>query len=209
MTTGTVMIEQQELMEPGPVRRLQVAPGHTAIWGVDPSTVRLAVAGVEADGRRWVETIPFAGFEGPQRLSQVYEATRAWCSLAWPAHNDGDGYRYPPGLVMVEQPSGKTPNPELLYAVGVILAAIYDGLYLPGAPVRIETVSSAHWKKVACGRGNLYKPTKKVLGRTPQFEDYAVATWARMNGYTGHSWDEADAWGIAEAARREVALVER
>jgi hypothetical protein len=33
-------------------------------------------------------------------------------------------------------------------------------------------------------------------------------TWARENGYTGLSWDEADAWGIAEAARREVELGE-
>jgi hypothetical protein len=52
-------------------------------------------------------------------------------------------------------------------------------------------------------RGNLYKPKR---GHT--FE-YGVLTWARQNGYAGCSWDEADAWGIAEAARREVALEER
>jgi hypothetical protein len=33
--------------------------------------------------------------------------------------------------------------------------------------------------------------------------------WARLNGYTGASWDEADALGIAEAARRDTALEER
>jgi hypothetical protein len=32
-----------------------------------------------------------------------------------------------PGLVMVEQPSGKMENPNLLYAVGVILAATWAG----------------------------------------------------------------------------------
>jgi hypothetical protein len=202
MSDGTIMLEQQELVEPGPVRRLQVAPGYTAIWGVDPSTVRLAVAGVEPDGRRWVETLVFSGCDGAQRLSRIYDETKRWAH-AWGAT------RSFPGLVHVEQPSGKTPNPELLYAVGVIMAAIYDGLYISGAPVRMETVSSAHWKKVACGRGNLYKPTRKLLGRTPVFEDYAVARWARLNGYVGNSWDAADAWGIAEAARREIALVER
>lgn len=206
MSDGTIMLEQQELVEPGPVRRLQVAPGHTAIWGVDPSTVRLAVAQVRPDGRRWVETLYFSGCDGAQRLSRIYDETRQWCQR----RVGGLLLNAPlPGLVHIEQPSGKTPNPELLYAVGVIMAAIYDGLYTTGAPVRLETVSSAHWKKVACGRGNLYKPTKKLLGHTPKFEDYAVARWATMNGYRGHSWDEADAWGIAEAARREIALVER
>jgi hypothetical protein len=87
----------------------------------------------------------------------------------------------------------------------VIMAAIAN--QVPQAAV--ETVPSATWKKAATGYGAHYKPTKKKLGRTPVFEDYAVARWARENGYEGSSWDECDALGIAEAARREVALVER
>jgi hypothetical protein len=68
--------------------------------------------------------------------------------------------------------------------------------------VRIETCTSSWWKKRGCGWGAIYKP-KRVT------EEYGVLTWARQNGYEGASWDEADAWGIAEAARREVALDER
>jgi hypothetical protein len=202
MTTGTEMLGQQELMEPPQRRRLQVAPGHTAIWGVDPSSVRLAVAGTDSDGKRWVGTAPFAPCDGPERLSAIYEQTRVFCSERLSVVRR-------PGYVLVEQPSGDKVNLPLYYAVGVIMAALYDALYLPGAPVRIETIPPQSWKKTACGRGNIYKPTKKKLGRTPIFEDYDVAVWARLNGYEGSSWEEADAWGIAEAARREVALVER
>jgi hypothetical protein len=199
------LLAQQELVEPGPVRRLTVPAGHTAYWGVDPSTLRLAVAYVTPEGRRGVRTVPFARGEGPARLSEIYAQTRSFAlystamSLAAP---EGSGVLPAPGLVLVEQPSGKMENPSLSYAVGVIQAALYDGLYSAlGHPVRIETCTSSWWKKRACGRGNIFKP-KRVL------EEYGVLTWARANGYEGASWDEADAFGIAEAARREVALEE-
>jgi hypothetical protein len=195
------LLAQQELVEPAPVRRLIVPRGHSAWWGVDPSTVRLSVAYVTPDGARGVRTVPFARVEGPARLSEIYAQTRLFAVDAvepwrwgWPL----------PGLVLVEQPSGKMENPNLSYAVGVIQAALYDGLYSAlGRAVRIETCTSSWWKKRACGRGNLYKPKKGDL------EPYGVLTWARQNGYAGSSWDESDAWGIAEAARREVALEER
>jgi hypothetical protein len=207
MTTGTEMLGQQELLEPPQRRRLQVAPGHTAILGVDPSTLRLATTIIEPDGSRLVSTVSFPGTEGPQRLSDIYEATREW------ARNEQIGRQAAGrpliGFALIEQPSGENVNLPLYYAHGVIQAALYDGLYMPGAPVRIESIPPQSWKKTACGRGNIYKPTRKKLGRTPVFEDYDVAVWARLNGYAGSSWDEADAWGIAEAARREVALVER
>lgn len=198
------LLDQQELLEPPPRRRIIVPDGRTAWWGVDPSTLRVAVAGVSRafDGSlaRWVRLQPFAGLEGPARLSEVYSGTRAFVAglaacCPWP------------GIVWVEQPSGKMENPALSYAVGVTLAAVYDGLLdVCGSPVRVETIPSPTWKKLATGYGAHYKPTRKKLGRTPVFEDYAVARWARANGYAGSSWDEADAWGVAEAARREVAL---
>lgn len=109
-----------------------------------------------------------------------------------------------PGVVFVEQPSGKQENPALSYAVGAIQAGVYDGLFSAGVgAVRIETVPSSTWKKAATGYGAVYKP-KRGDGR-----EYGVLTWARQNGYGGSSWDEADALGIAEAARRTIALDQR
>jgi hypothetical protein len=70
------LLAQQELVEPAPVRRLIVPRGHSAWWGVDPSTVRLSVAYVTPDGARGVRTVPFARVEGPARLSEIYAQTR-------------------------------------------------------------------------------------------------------------------------------------
>lgn len=189
------LLGQQELMTPPPRRRLIVPVGYTAWWGVDPSTKRVAIGWITQDGERESIIESFPGYEGAQRLHTIARAT---CELA---------LRAPlPGLVFVEQASGQHDNPELLYAIGATLSGLYAAL---GPLVRIEMVTSSWWKKRACGRGNIYKPTKKKLGRTPVFEDYGVAVWARENGYTRDLWDEADAWGIAEAARREVLLEAR
>jgi hypothetical protein len=74
----------------------------------------------------------------------------------------------------------------------------------------VETTASAHWKKVATGHGRWNKtkphPTKKGKTVKLALEEYGVMKWARANGYTGPSWDDADAWGIAEAARRDVEI---
>lgn len=192
------LLGQQELLEAPPRRRLIVPVGHGAHWGVDPSTERVAFA-YACEGRRAASTASFPDLKGGARLAQIWRQTRLralWLlEGGWPA----------PGLVWVEQPSGERPNPALSYAVGVIMGAVAD--VLPSCVV--ETVPSATWKKGATGYGAHYKPTRKKLGRTPRFEDYGVAVWAAANGYEGSSWDEADALGIAEAARREVTLEER
>ena len=198
-----IAVGQGQLLEPPPVRRVIVPRGHASWWGIDPSTQRVSVAysaSIDGEVRRDVRTVPFAPGEGPARLSAIYDATRAFVvqcvSLDYGA--------FPlPGVVLIEQPSGKMDNPNLSYAVGVIQAAVYDGLHdlLARAP-HIETVTSSHWKKVACGRGDLYKP-KSRSGY------YEVLVWARRHGYAGSSWDEADAMGIADCARREIALEER
>jgi hypothetical protein len=202
----TGMLGQQELVAPAPVRRLVVPEGHGAWWGADWSTVRLAIAFVDGEGRRGVATAPFARVEGAARLDEIYTQTRSFVwrlmQAGWPA----------PGMLMGEQPSGSAQqvNLPLIYAVGAMQAALYASLMnCFGGPVHMETCVAAHWKKVACGRGDLYKPTKKRLGRDPVFEDYGVAVWARENGYGGTSWDEADALGIAVAASREIALEQR
>lgn len=193
------MLGQQELLEAGPRRRLIVPRGHVAHWGVDPGVERVAF-GYVYGARRTAATASFPVLSGGARLAAIWRETARMASAlaleyAWER----------PGLVWVEQPSGDRPNPALSYATGVIMAAIADAL--PHAVV--ETVPSATWKKAATGYGAHYKPTRKKLGRTPRFEDYGVAQWAAANGYAGSSWDECDALGIAEAARREVALEER
>ena len=65
------------------------------------------------------------------------------------------------------------------------------------------------WKKLATGRGNLSKIDPKTKKPWKDREAYGVLKWARTNGYMGNSWDESDALGIAEAARRLVHLEAR
>lgn len=146
-----------------------------------------------------VKSTSFSGSEGALRLSEIRSETfrfvqgiAACCT--WP------------GLVVVEQPGGSQRNWPLFYAVGVIIEAVHAALRdVTGRSVRVETMAPARWKLIACGRGNIYKPSK-AKGRTGE---YGVLTWARANGYEGWSFDEADALGVAEAARRSVALDER
>lgn len=191
------LLGQQELLTPAPRRRIIVPANHTAWWGVDPSTKRVAIAHVHggpAHCQRWVATASFPMLEGADRLSAIYALTRAKVEalasqIPWP------------GIVMVEQPGGSQRNWPLFYAVGVTIMAVHDGLReATGTAVKVETMVPDRWKKIACGRGHIYKPKK---GET---REYGVLTWAHQNGYDGDSWDCADAWGIAEAARREVLL---
>lgn len=191
------LLGQQQLVEPPARRRLIVPAGRSAWWGVDPGVRRVAVAFVASDGRRGARTASFPDLSGGARLEAIWTETARICvdlvEGGWPL----------PGVVWVEQPSGKQPNPALSYAVGVIQGAVYMGLSAVAGDVRVETVASSSWKKLACGRGDIWKPK---AGDTRQ---YGVLTWARANGYEGWSYDEADALGIAEAARRDVTLEER
>lgn len=188
---------QTELLTPPATRRLIVRPGQTAWFGVDPSTVRVAIASVAADGARGVSTVPFAREESAKRLASIHHATRLLVTEL--VETVGA-----PGVVVVEQPSGKTPNLNLVYAVGVIVAACVSA-----AGCVVEMVTSSQWKALACGKGNIYKP-QRVRGRpAPAPEDYPVLPWARSCGYVGASWDEADAWGVADYARRTFALEAR
>lgn len=194
----TRALGQGELLEAGKPRRLIVPPAHGAWFGVDPSTVRVAIASVTGEGRRGVSVASFPSLEGPARLGVIYRETRLLArSVA-----DAVGM---PGVVACEQPSGQTPNPNLVYAVGVVLAALVGEL--GGACV--VTVPSSTWKSVACGNGAIYKPKRVKGGVAPVAEDYGVLRWARGLGYVGSSWDAADAWGVCEWARRTFELVER
>jgi hypothetical protein len=199
-------VVQEPLIDVPPVRsrRIIVPAGHSAWWGADVSVSRLALAYASCEGAHGARTVLFADLKGGARLAHIWAETGLLVAEAvrdgWPL----------PGLVWVEQPSGAQPNPQLSYVTGAIQGAVFAGVQrVTGRPVRVETVSSASWKKTSCGYGAIYKPTKKKLGRAPRFEDYGVARWAAGLGYGGASWDECDALGIAEAARRTVALEER
>lgn len=188
--------DQIELFDPPATRRLIVK--HGGWWGVDPSTRRIALCCVhkapDADFYvRQASTRSIASAEGGERLHMLREAAREvageWAELT------------APGIVVVEQPSGKQPNPALSYATGAIVCGLWEGLEAQlKLSVRIEMVASSKWKLGACGYGGYRKPDPK--SDVP----YGVLTWARELGYRGSSWDEADAWGIAEWARRNFAL---
>lgn len=203
------LVGQQELLEPPPRRRVIVPHGRSAWWGVDGSTHRIALGRVcrAADGSlvREVSEHPFAPLEGPARLSEIYGETRRFVEqlavcCTWP------------GIVMIEQPSGgkQKVNLPLIYAIGAMMAGLHDGLVevIGHAPV-METCTSSWWKARSCGRGNLYKPKRERGQPAPELEEYAVFRWAVEAGWNPRTWDSADAGGIADAARREVALEER
>jgi Holliday junction resolvasome RuvABC endonuclease subunit len=189
---GLAVHQQQLDVAVSPGRRIIVPRGCGSWWGVDPSTQRVSIAYVSSDGSRGVATRPFASGQGPARLAEIHAET-----VLFAASLILDGWPHP-GLIYIEQPSGKMDNPNLVYAVGVIQAAIAH----QRSEAKIETVTSSHWKKVTCGAGNIFKPKKRG-------DTYGVLQWAQANGYRGSSWDEADALAIAECARREVALEER
>jgi hypothetical protein len=187
---------QLEAFDPPPTRRLIVPEGHTAWLGIDPGATRVAVASVAADGARGVSEAVFPRRDGGERLASIYTRT---LTLVREIVDVGIW----PGVVVVEQPSGKRPNPPLSYATGVIMAAAFEAVMRgTGSPVPVETVPSSTWKRVACGHGGIRKPTA-------QGEPYGVLMWARSVGYVGTSWDCADAYGVAEMARKTFLLEER
>lgn len=191
---------QTEAFEVAPATKLIVPKGCTSWWGVDPSTVRIAIATISADGARSVRTNSFARLEGGQRLASIFWGSAA---LARVLAHDAE---IRPGVIVVEQPSGKQPNPALSYAVGATIAGVFQGINevtfdsVGPHQVPMPMVSSSTWKKIACGSGAIYKPKPTAK------EEYGVLTWARSVGYTGSLWDEADAMGIADYARRTFAL---
>jgi hypothetical protein len=184
---------QSELFVPRPTKKLIVAPGRSAWWGVDSSTKRVAVGVVDAAGARFGDIVSLPAVEGAERLARIHSATVTICEIL--------GRIAEPGVIVVEAAAGfgKRPNPELAYAVGAVLAGI--GAACPD--VCVQMVIGSKWKLEVCGFGGIKKPKPTAK------EEYAVLRWAREQGYTGSSWDEADAWAIADFARRTYALEER
>jgi hypothetical protein len=153
------------------------------VWGVDVSTKRLAVG--FSDGQELhVESVDFNRklFHG-LRLEDIFTRTRTFAA-AW-------AKRYPPLYVFVEQPAafGRPPEPQLMYAVGMVQGALTYALhYVHPHPVEVRTVPIGTWKSRALGNGAAKKPE--------------IMDWAVKHGYRGLLQDEADAMGIALAGWR-------
>lgn len=176
-------------------KRLLVRPGQAAWWGVDPSTKRVAIAYVtpELDRGSVIRSLPTLA--GAERLESIRTATVELCQEAMIRS------RFMPGVIVVEEAAafGKRPNPEFAYAVGAVLC----GLVLGAPRTHVEFVASAKWKLDVCGYGAISKP------KPTEKRAYEVLEWAQQQGYEGTSWDEADAWAIAEYARDTYELDER
>jgi hypothetical protein len=188
-----VTLGQSELFVPQPTKKLIVPAGRNAWWGVDSSTKRVAIGVVSAAGERYGDIAAIPTSEGAARLAAIYGRTVASAKYLQAADL--------PGVIVVEAAAGfgKRPNPELAYAVGAVLAGL--GAACPG--VAVQMVIGSKWKLEVCGFGGIKKPKPTAK------EEYAVLKWAREHGYGGASWDEADAWAIADYARRTYELEER
>lgn len=146
------------------------------VWGIDPAISRLAVAFADTDSDSVeVETLITAtdAREG-ERLGLLDRQVRIW------ARQLAD--RYPPAVVWVEQPSGRFRAPQLVYAVGVIQAAVYETLRCP-----VWTIPSSTWKARTVDRGNATKDQ--------------VRAWVDHLDVDVRDQDEADAVTIAVAGR--------
>jgi hypothetical protein len=183
--------------------RRYVADGSAGWVGVDPSTRSLALAGIRADGSRWMYEWTVPALRGAERLAWVHRCARLIGAGLPPQHG-------PIGMVLVEAPLAGPRDQELLMVSGVVQAGLYEGLTSVQGWGTVETISPAsRWKKIATGYGGHKKPKKQKGGPPVDPFDYGVLVWARDSEwrYQGVSWDCADACGIAEAAWRVYDLV--
>lgn len=183
--------------------------GRSNVWGVDPSTLRVSVAGLLGSG----------GVDG---VPGVVWATRSLPRAETPHLRWGGAYGAldpfvdtlvqlwgRPDLVLVEQPfsGGHHTEPASYYALAVVLAALGQ----LGMATDVELIDPMSWKLLATGSG--YAPglpaapkgasaaeRRKVSGARRVAEKARLMEWARVAGYTGELQDEADAVGIATAA---------
>lgn len=144
------------------------------VWGIDPSSKRIALATVEGDGSFAVDNVRLT--ENDDRVLRF-----------------ADGYaeqveffkRFPaPAMVFLEEPfvpRDRRQIPTHLLMYGVTLAALGDVL----GSVPVLEMTASQWKARAMGQGNGHAPKEAILA------------WAQSVGYGGRIQDEADALGIA------------
>lgn len=163
-----------------------------AVWGIDPSSLRISLAVVEA-GAKEVHVDTRSLPKSTMGLSRWYAEAHA-VLLPWLVDM---AERHPPALVLLEEPfsHGKTHvHPTSNRMLGVLLAALGRAL---GSPVElVELIGPQSWKAQALGAGHGH-------AQKPEIMEWA---WSAA-GYRGCLQDEADAIGIATAAAiRQVAI---
>lgn len=146
------------------------------IWGIDPalSHISFAFADLQTDHVEVESLITHTEEREGARLGLLDRQVRTYARQT--------AGRYPPAAVWVEQPSGRFPNLQLYYCVGVIQAALFETL---GCPV--WSMPSGRWKKATVGAGNATKDQ--------------VAEWVRGRRIEFDGQDEADAIAVALAGR--------
>lgn len=151
------------------------------VWGVDPSTKRVAIGAADRERVHEVTLCEFdRKLKSAPRMADIYARTHG-AALRF-------ARRFPPIYVWVEQPMafGRPVEPQLMYAVGVIQLALFVALRdLYPHPVTVEPIQIAEWRKLAFGegKGNVKKARYLDL--------------MRPLGYEGDDLDECAAWGIA------------
>lgn len=164
--------------------------GRLWVWGVDVSTKRLAIGCDGPDVSVHLREFD-PRLKTGARLCEIYRWTR---NFAAELAKDR-----PPLFVWVEQPAsyGRIVEPQLMYAVGVVQAALYDALEQRNAfPTEVRTVAVAEWKKASVGHGNADKAQVLEWAKADGFETDHVC---RVKKCTHSAHDRADAWAIARA----------
>lgn len=163
------------------------------VWGLDPSTLRLAVGVVNAHGPGELQL----GFHTTSYSTAGGMDRKLAAALRSLLHDltDVRNLYGRPMAVYLEQPfaggdkpdkkTGKIlrPHPHSYYFVAVVLCAL--GHLFTDVPV--EMIDPGTWKAKAMGAGKGHAQKPEIMA------------WAQSIGYTGTLQDEADAIGIATA----------
>jgi len=169
----------------------QVPNPRGTVWGIDPSTRRVAVGVIEPDDypghdepRVHVHTLSMPTGHFAHRLAHGHANLLAWLPRVAARYGT-------PISVLVEEPMGATMSrvhPSSQRALGVLLSALSATL----PRTEIDLCVPGTWKARSVGHGRASKTD--------------VMNWAISScGYGGDLQDEADALGIAWAAALPLA----
>jgi Holliday junction resolvasome RuvABC endonuclease subunit len=158
------------------------------VWGIDPSTRRVALAILGPSGFE-LRSLSLPTAEGAQRLALARAALVPWFEAAAREHS--------PAWLWIEQPfaRAKRVHPASYFMLAVVMEAAYTTLGLSA-----NLIDPSSWKKQALGPGHGFAKKPEIL------------RWAQGHGYTGQcGWcepdrckggpahDESDALGVATA----------